>query len=314
MKAQMLVGPGQTKTIDISIPNIKDDEVLIKVSVCGVCVSELYSWMQGKGGIGGILGHEPVGIIEDLGRNVIGFGIGDRVTGLIWGAFAEYTVADYRNIAKIPDRLEDIESLGEPLSCLVSGAERTLVHLGDTVAIIGLGFMGLGIMQLMRLKGANRLIAVDVRKESLEVARGFGADQTLFPSDIPEEYKVTEWEHIGRGIDVAIEASGSQKGLELAGEMTAVHGTLSIVGWHQNGSRSINMELWNWKGITVINAHERRNRVHVECLKAGLRLIESGLFNMRDMITHQYGLDELDLAFEASKNKPNGFIKAMIKL
>jgi len=100
----------------------------------------------------------------------------------------------------------------------------------------------------------------------------------------------------------------------MAGNITGVHGILSIVGWHQNGPRTINMELWNWKGITVINAHERRNEVHVACMKEALTMIEAGRFNMKDMITHEFKLDEVDKAYNVLVNKPEGFIKGVVKI
>jgi threonine dehydrogenase-like Zn-dependent dehydrogenase len=314
MKVCMLKGGSKTEIIDLPIPEINDDEVLIKVKACGVCTSEIYSWIHGNGGVNGVLGHEAVGIIEALGKNVKGFSVGDRVTGLIYGSFAEYTKAEYRNVIKVPDKLEDIEALGEPLSCLISGAERTPVRLGDTVAVIGTGFMGLGFLQLMKLKGASKIIAIDAREEGLANALKFGADRAIFPDEVEEELKVTDWSRMDGGVNVAVEVSGSQKGLELAGEMTAVHGNLSIVGYHQNGLRSVNMELWNWKAITVINAHERRNNVYMECMKAGLKLIASGNFNMKDMITHEFSLDEVDNAFKMMLDKPKGFIKSVIKI
>jgi len=316
MKACILKGPGKTEVVDIPLPQIKEDEVLVKVKVCGVCTSEIHSWQEGKGGVDGILGHEPVGSIEAMGKNVKGFKVGDRITGLMWGAFAEYTTANYKNIVKVPKKLLDNEALGEPLSSLISGVERTEIHLGDRVSVIGMGYMGLGFMQLMRLKGAGTIIAVDVRQESLDMALRFGANEVYFPNDVPEGYKVTEWEHIGadRGCNVVAEVSGSPKGLELAGDMTGIHGILSIAGWHQNGSRSVNMELWNWKGITVINAHERRNSVHMSCMKAGLNLIEAGLFNSKDMVTHEFKLEELDSAYDTLRNKKAGFIKGVVRI
>jgi threonine dehydrogenase-like Zn-dependent dehydrogenase len=314
MKACVLRGDSRTQIIDLPIPEIQEDEVLVKVKTCGVCTSEVHSWIHGIGGVNGILGHEAVGTIEAIGKNVKGFSIGDRVTGLILGAYAEYVKVDYRNIVKVPAKLEDTEALGEPLSCLVSGAKRTPVDYGDTVAIIGTGFMGLGFLQLMKLKGAEKVIAIDIREDGLENALKFGADRVLFPHEVEDVLKVTDWNRMNGGVNVAVEVSGTQKGLELAGEMTAVHGNLSIVGYHQNGLRSINMELWNWKAITVINAHERRNHVYMDCMKAGLKLIASGGFNMRDMITHEFRLDEIDQAYRMMLDKPRGFIKSVIRI
>lgn len=324
MKASVIAGPQKSELVEIAVPEIGDEEVLIRVKVCGVCASELHPWMDGASwleasGQRPIFGHEPVGIIESVGSRVKGFQVGDRVTGLIQNAFAQYTKADYRKIVKVPDSLDDMEAIGEPLSCLMSGADRTPVALGDDVAIVGAGFMGLGFLQLMRLKGAGKIIAVDMREESLQHAKRFGADETYTPMDVKPEYKVTEWKHMDqgiKGIDVAVEASGSQGALQLAGEMTAVHGTLSVVGYHQGngGLRNVNMELWNWKAISVVNAHERRTEVHMKQMEAGLKLIANGLFNMKDMITHVYSLDEVDKAYDAIKSKPEGFIKAIIKI
>lgn len=315
MKASILAAPATNEIVDLQMPEINDNEVLIRVRVCGVCASELHPWLDGSGKRR-IFGHEPVGIIEAAGKNVTGFQVGDRVTGLIHEAFAEYTKANYRKIVKVPDGLDDLEALGEPLSCLMSGANRTPVTLGDEVAIVGTGFMGLGFMQLMRLKGARKIIVVDVRQEGLDNALRFGADEAVFPQDVKEEYKVVNWGQMDQGIRVAVEASGSQPGLQLAGEMTAVHGTLSVVGYHQanNGMRNVNMELWNWKAISVINAHERRDDVHIEAMKAGLELIRNGQFNMKDMITHVFALDEVDKAYDAIKTKPEGFIKSVIRI
>jgi threonine dehydrogenase-like Zn-dependent dehydrogenase len=324
MKASVLAGPGRTELDDVPVPEIGEEEVLIRVRCCGVCASELHPWTTGEGwleasGRRPIFGHEPVGIVERTGRLVHGFKKGDRVTGLISHAFAEYTKADYRKIMKVPDSLSDLEALGEPLSCLMSGADRTPVSLGDDVAIVGAGFMGLGFLQLMRLKGAGRLIAVDLRQESLQAARRLGADEVYTPQEVRPEDKVTEWIHMDqgmKGVEVAVEATGSAAGLQLAGEMTAVHGVLSVVGYHQGngGMRQVNMQLWNWKAITVINAHERRSDVHMKRMAAGLKLIAENRFNMRDLVTHVYGLHEVDRAFEAMRSKPEGYIKSVIKI
>lgn len=324
MKASVIAGPRKSEVVSVPIPVIGDEEVLIRVTACGVCASELHPWTEGAGwleasGRRPIFGHEPVGIVEKVGSRAAGFRTGDRVTGLIQNAFAQYAKADYRKLVKVPDGLDDLEALGEPLSCLMSGADRTPVGLGQDVAVVGTGFMGLGFLQLMRLKGAGKIVAVDMREESLETARRFGADETYAPGDVPAAYKVTAWSHMDqgiKGIDVAVEATGSQGGLQLAGEMTAVHGVLSVVGYHQghSGLRSVNMELWNWKAISVVNAHERRSEVHMKQMEAGLRLIENGSFHMKDLITHEFTLDEVDQAYEAIATKPPGFIKSVIRI
>ena len=314
MKTCIVADKEKTIIIDVPVPQINDDEVLIKVKVCGMCASELHIWENGYGAGSYRLGHEAVGIIEAVGTNVKGFTIGDRVTGMMLNSFAEYTKESFKSIVKVPEKVRDEEAFGEPLSCLLCGAERTTVHFGDSVAIVGMGFMGLGFMQLMKLKGAASVIAIDIRQEGLEHALHFGADEALLPREAAEIYNVVEWGQMGRGVNVAVEASGSQKGLECAGNITGVHGIMSVVGYHQDGLRSVDIGLWNWKAITVINAHERRNEYHIAGMKAGLDMIAKGAFNMKDMITHEFSMKELDQAFRALKDKEKGYIKSYIRI
>ena len=314
MKASVFTGPRENSIVKRPMPSVGMDEVLIRVRICGVCASELGSWMNGDGGPSGIRGHEAVGSVESVGKRVHEYKRGDRVTGLFYSSFAEYAVAKAENIVHVPDNIADDEALGEPLACLVSGADRTVVQLGDTAAVIGVGYMGLGMMQLLAIKGASRIIAVDTRTESLCAALRFGAHEAYAPRDVPAKYKVTDWPQIGLGVNIVAEATGKEPGLQLAGDMTAVHGTLSIVGWHQDGIRSVDMGLWNWKAINIINAHERRDDVLIRAMRAGLALISAQRLNMKDMVTHRFGLGEVDLAFTALLTKPEGFIKAVVDI
>ncbi len=314
MKAAVLAGPQKMNVREVPVPALGEYDVLVKVSVCGLCISEVHKWLEGTGGIDGVLGHEPVGIIEAMGRSVTGFRQGDRVTGLMFGGFAQYLRADSRLIVNVPEGVEDMEALGEPLSCLVTAVDKTPIKLGDPVALVGLGFMGLGAMQLARLKGASEIIAIDVREDALETAKRFGADRTYRPDQVPEDLIITDWPHMNTrtGVPVVFEVSGSAPGLTLGGNMTGVHGTLSVVGWHVGGNRSVNFDLWGWKGITIINAHERRNQMHIDATKAAMRLLANKRLNMKEMVTHTFSLQELDKAFDMLQKKPTGFIKGVV--
>lgn len=315
MKGAVIAGPQKLELVDMPIPEIGEEEVLIKVALCGLCHSEFPLWKDGTL-VGRKIGHEPVGIVEAVGRLVKNVKPGDRVTGLFQEAFAEYTKTHYSDVVLVPDSLTDEEAMGEPLSCLMSGAERTQVGLGDTAAIIGSGFMGLGFLQLIRLKGTSKIIGIDVRAEGLENAKRFGADEVYHPKDVPAKYIVDEWndQMFIRGVDVVAEVSGSQPGLELAGKMTKVHGILSIVGYHQNGPRTVDMQLWNWKGITAVNAHERRNDYHIRYMKAALSLIEAKRLDVKNLVTHEYKFEDINKAFQDAENKPKGYIKGFIRI
>ena len=115
-------------------------------------------------------------------------------------------------------------------------------------------------------------------------------------------------------MDIVAEASGGAASLELAGKMVRPHGTLSIVGYHQSGGRrEIDMNLWNWKAISVINAHERRIQVQMGYCAEAVRLIQAKQLQVKDMMTHMYSLEDLNKAFSDMKEKPAGYIKGYIR-
>jgi threonine dehydrogenase-like Zn-dependent dehydrogenase len=268
------------------------------------------------------MGHEPSGVIEQVGERVHSLQIGQRVavlptgsgpfTQYTNGAYAETVVAPQERVAPIPEGLSFAEAIGEPIACLVSAAERSGVRLGDRVAVVGCGFMGLALLQLVALRGPREIIAVDIRPEALENGLRFGADRALQPEEIDPGDKLVKWEQFGQGVDVVLEVSGTQAGLTLAGEMVKAHGTLCIVGYHVDGMRTIDVEQWNMKAMTVINAHERRNEHLTRCMKVGLGLIGSGKLDMASLVTHTYPLERVDDAFRAMREKPQGFIKGVI--
>ena len=268
------------------------------------------------------MGHEPSGVVEQVGKRVDRIQVGQRVAVLPTGGgpFTQYTskgyaetmVAPQERVVPIPEGLSFTEAMGEPIACLVSAAERSGICLGDRVAVVGCGFMGLALLQLVALRGPREIIAIDVRQEALENALRLGADRALRPDEIAPPDKLVEWEHLGQGIDAVLEVSGTQAGLVLAGEMVKAHGTLSIVGYHADGLRTIDVGQWNWKAINVINAHERRNETLTRCMKAGLDLIGRGKLDMASLVTNTYPLEGVDDAFRAMREKPQGFVKGVI--
>jgi len=117
-----------------------------------------------------------------------------------------------------------------------------------------------------------------------------------------------------RGCDRVIEATGHQWPLDLAGELVCERGKVVIAGYHQDGLRQVNLQLWNWKGIDVINAHERDARVYLDGIRGGIAAVEEGLFQVNELLTHHYALGDLTLAYRALDRRPEGFVKAVIRM
>ncbi len=314
MKYSQLVAPRSSEIVEQSTPEPGYGEVLVEIKACGVCASELHPWMDPRPSYPYRMGHEPAGIVRAVGPGVSRFKPGDRVTGLLLPSYSDYGLAREESLLHVPESLPFEFALGEPLACMVNGQRRTPVELADRVALIGLGFMGLGLLQLLKLRGPREIIAIDPRADARALALELGADIAYDPGEVPADLILTSWEDWEKplGVDVAIEASGTQPGLTLAGKMVKAHGILSILGFHQGGARQVDVEIWNWKAIDVVNAHVRRHADLMESMRIGLDLIGAGKFSFERLVTHRFGLDELDQAFTTLLEKPHGFVKSVV--
>ena len=168
-------------------------------------------------------------------------------------------------------------------------------------------------MQLASAAGA-RVLAITRRLFALRYAQEAGAAHTIVMDDhqrvIEEVGQLTE----GRFCDVVIEAVGKQWPLDLAAELTRERGRLVVAGYHQDGPRQINMQLWNWRGLDVINAHERDPRVYLDGMRQAIAAVEAGRLTPAPLYTHRFPLDRLGEALNMSAERPDGFMKALIAL
>jgi threonine dehydrogenase-like Zn-dependent dehydrogenase len=286
-------------------------EVRLRLEGSGVCGSDLAVW-TGRPWFEyprppGAPGHEGWGVVDAVGEGVEGLREGDRVAGLSYNAYAEYDLARAEDLVPLPEGVEYFP--GEALGCAVNVVRRSGIEPGDTVAIIGAGFLGCVIGQLAAGAGA-RLVAVSRRRSALEVAAEMGAAETI----ALEEPVLERIEELTGGelCDVVVEAAGAQATLDLAGPLTKTRGRLVIAGFHQDGSRSVDMQLWNWRGLDVVNAHERDPRVYVEGIREAARAVGERRLDPSPLYTHRFGLDEVDRALETAVERPDGFMKALV--
>ncbi|HKO15334.1 MAG TPA: zinc-binding dehydrogenase, partial [Gemmatimonadaceae bacterium] len=290
-------------------------EVRIRLEGSGVCHSNLPVW-EGRPWFSyptepGAPGHEGWGIVDAVGSGVHEVTPGQRVAALSYHAYAEYDVAAADAVVPLPDALAGEPFPGEPLGCAFNIFRRAAIEPGLTVVIVGIGFLGALLTRLAANAGA-RVIAISRRPFALDVARQFGADEVVSMDDhqrIIERVKALTG---GTFADRVIEAVGQQWPLDLAGELTRERGRLVIAGFHQDGPRQINMFLWNWRGLDVVNAHERDAAVYVEGIRDAVRAVAAGRLDPAPLYTHRFPLDELDRALEATRDRPDGFMKALV--
>ena len=317
MQAAVLLGPQQTGMIEIPLPLPGPEEVVIKIDGCGVCASNIPLW-EGRPwfqypAAPGAPGHEGWGRIHSMGEGVTGFSEGDRVTLLSYNAYAQYDKVPASAVVKLPDTLDAIPFPGESIGCAVNAFKRSDIRSGQTVAIIGTGFLGIILTALAAEKGAH-VIALSRRQSALDMANRYGAGETILLDDhyrVIDAVKASAGE---RGCDRVVEATGHQWPLDLAGELVCEGGKIIIAGFHQDGLRQVNVQLWNWKGIDVINAHERDPLQYISGIRAGIEAVESGLFSVPELLTHSYGLSDLSQAYTTLVKRPEGFIKGMISI
>ena len=260
MKAAVFEKPGVITVKQVPVPEIGDDEVLIRVKLTGICGTDwsIYTGKYSADRLPMIAGHEFCGEVEQVGRNARGLKAGDRVTadinmscghcfyckqgqkllcpeflqlGIhIDGTYAELVKAPWSQVHKIPAKLSFTEAAFiEPVSCCVHSAKAMNAALGSSVAIIG---CGLGILHgaLARLRGCAPVIVTGTNKRRLEVARRMGADHAIYTGDgtdpVAEVRKLTG----GRGADYVVESVGTVKTYEQAFQMVRPGGQVSAFG------------------------------------------------------------------------------------
>lgn len=308
----IIAAPGEIELREIDFREPAAGEVRVRVEGCGVCASNVPVW-QGKPWFAypfepGAPGHEAWGHIDALGAGVKEFARGDRVAMLSSHGFAAYDFAPAERVVSIPASLDGQPVPAEALGCAINIFRRSAIETGQTVAIVGTGFLGLLLTQLAVNVGA-KVFAISRRRSSLELAQQFGAEITIESSRARETVKQLTQD---RGCDCVIEAAGTQESLDLATELTSERGRLVIAGYHQDGPRQVNMQLWNWRGLDVINAHEREPRLYVDGMRGAIEAMAAGILRPQLLYTHTFSLDALGCAFDVVASSPERFVKALI--
>jgi threonine dehydrogenase-like Zn-dependent dehydrogenase len=313
MRAVTITGPRRTELVNAAIPAPGPGEVRVAIEGCGVCGSDLPVW-EGRPWFDyprplGAPGHEAWGRVDALGAGVTGIREGDRVAALGYRSYAEYDVVAAATVVPLPDALDGAPFPGEPLGCAANIVQRAAISAGDTVAVIGTGFLGALIVAFLVAAGA-RVIAISRRRCSLRAAAALGAGELVHsgPGTVEEVRTLTS----ERLCDVVIEAAGTQPALDLCGPLTRARGRIVIAGFHQDGPRTVDLQLWNWRGLDVVNAHEREPARYVAGMRRAVDAVASGAVNVAPLLTHRFALGQIDDAFELLATRPDGFVKAVV--
>ena len=350
MKATVFHGPNDIRVEEVDRPHAGVGEAVIRVTLTTICGTDLHI-VRGEYPVkpGLVIGHEPVGVIDELGPGVTGYNIGDRVLigaitpcgqcraclsghlsqcghgdgyealggwrfgNTINGAQAEYLLVPsaQANLAKIPDELTDeqVVLLADIASTGIAGAEAAPVRIGDSVVVFAQGPIGLCATAGAKLMGASLIIGVDGDETRLAMARRMGADVVL---DYRAVDVVAEVKRLtGGGVDVAIEALGTQQTFESALRSLRPAGTLSSLGVYSGKLQmpydAFSAGLGDQRIVTTLcpGGKERMRRL--------LSLVQSGRFDPTPLITHRFSLDEIAQGYQLFGERSDGVLKVAIK-
>jgi L-iditol 2-dehydrogenase len=342
MKAVRMYAPGDLRLEEVEIPQMKDNEVLLKVMAVGICGSDIPRVNKYGAYISPITpGHEFSGEIVEAGKDIDKFSVGDRVTvpplmpcykceycksghyslckdynyfgSRCDGAFAQYIVVPETNLLKVEDNVSfAAAATADPLANALHVVKRGAFKAGDSVCVIGTGPIGLYILQYVAAKGASKVIAVDVDEKKLKVAKNCGAQVCLngLDKDIVKQIQ----DATNGGADLVIDASGAPPAQLNAIMATAKLGRMVFLGISHKGldltEDAVNQIMRGEKTIigswnSFSNPFPGWEWTH------GVESLADGVIDAEKIITHKLGLEDVSETFKKIDNKEIFFNKIL---
>ncbi len=327
MKAAMLYGIKDLRVEDVEMPKVEAGEVLVKVKVATTCGTDLKILQRGYVEkvikLPTIFGHEWAGEVVEVSESLEWPRKGMRVRAgnsapclrctmcqkgkynlcenmiWLWGAYAEYIKVPARmvlvNMQEIPQHVSYEEAaITEPLACVLHGVEEARVKLGDSVAIIGAGPIGLLHLLTVKKMGIEKAIMIDLVEERLDFAKKLGADETINAGKADVAETVRQMTN-GYGADVVIEAIGLPSTWEQALKLVRKGGAVLEFGGCPPGTEiKLNAELLHYGEVTVLGTFHT-TPLH---FRKALNLIASKTIDVRPFITRKMKLEKIEEAFE----------------
>jgi alcohol dehydrogenase len=350
MRANVFHGPNDIRVEEVPRPSAGVGEAVIRITLTTICGTDLHI-LRGEYVVnpGLVIGHEPVGVIEELGNGVTGYKIGDRVlVGAItpcgqcraclsaqwaqcghgegveaiggWrfgntinGAQAEFLLVPnaQANLAKIPDELSDeqVVLLADIASTGFSGAESANIRIGDTVVVFAQGPIGLCSTAGAKLMGASFIIGIESDPVRMKMSKRMGADAVLDPHDVDLVAEVKKL--TGGGADVAIEALGIQETFENCLRCLRPGGTLSSLGVY-SGKLQVPYDAFA-AGIGDYKIVTTLCPGGKERMRRLMSIVQTKRFDPTPLLTHKFGLDQIVEAYDLFSSRRDGVLKVAIR-
>ncbi len=286
-----------------------ENEIQIEGGACGIC-----SWDVVTAKLGNQMhpmappGHEGVGYVAKIGAGVTGFKEGDRVAG---GGFANVRNLSSQRVFKIPESdLPDEYWIVEPVSCAVTGIDHCQIQPGNRIVVVGCGFMGLLILQGLLRYPLDDLIVLDIVQSRLDLAQQLGVGEVYNTAEADLQELSRELK--SREIDVVVDTSGSQAGLDLSTDIVKRGGRINLFGWLKGQTASFDPTKWHLGGFTVVNSAPASKLR--DTFGPAIRLIHKGIIDLKPLVTHTAALEDYPALMAQILAGDEGYIKGVVTL
>lgn len=343
MKVAVMNGVGEMGFVEREIPQPADNEVLVKLEYVGICGSDMHYYETGR--IGDyvveppfVLGHEPGGVVVEVGKNVTHLKVGDRValepgktcghceycregkynlcpdvvffaTPPVDGVFQEYVAHEAALCFKLPENVDTLEgALIEPLAVGFHAANQGGAHAGQTAVVFGAGCIGLVSMMALKAEGVSRVYMVDIMQKRLDKAMELGATGVInsMNTDVQEEIgRLTE----GKGVDLVIETAGMEVTTRQAILVTKKGATIVLVGYSKTGEMTLPLSLALDKELTFKTVFRYRH-IYPMAIEA----VASGKVNLKGIVSNIFNFDDIQAAMDKSVSDKANIVKSVVKI
>lgn len=343
MKVAVMNGIGKMGYVEREVPQPADNEVLVKLEYVGICGSDMHYYETGR--IGNyvvkppfVLGHEPGGVVVEVGKDVKHLKIGDRValepgktcghceyckegkynlcpdvvffaTPPVDGVFQEYVAHEAALCFKLPDNVDTMEgALIEPLAVGFHAANQGGAHAGQTAVVFGAGCIGLVSMMALKAEGVSKVYVVDIMQKRLDKALELGATGVINSMDKNVQDEISRLTE-GKGVDLVIETAGMEITTRQAIHIAKKGSTIVLVGYSKTGEMTLPLSLALDKELTFKTVFRYRH-IYPMAIEA----VASGKVNLKGIVSNVFSFDDIQNAMDKSVSDKANIVKSVVKI
>lgn len=325
MKTRSLwyTGPRELELREIDLPEPGPGEALVEVSVCGICTWDLFIYsggFQDHRAFPFYFGHEGIGRVVACGPGVdlpegqrVALRESKQVGSQGGGHMAEYSLQMAGSLIMLPeDEIPDREFMIEPAACCVNALDISPVRPGERVALVGAGYMGSILLQLLTMGPAREVVVFERRPESLDYAAAMVSDTPIRVVDTREKPAAGSWLETEGAFDTVVETTGVEPGFRLADSLVRRGGRFVIFSW-QHHPFVFDFGSWHERGLTVHNSSPAESWDFTRCFEQARELIHHGRIDQSDLVTHVGPPEEAKEIYEHGLAKSDGYVKGVIR-